>query len=796
MRKFTFFIAIGYLLLSLPAGAAEVSLQRMAKEEGLGSARLLFELSSLPAYRLQRSGQRVDLFFSGTVVDPSLLLLPGDETVVKVLLARHEKDLMVSFLLRRPPVRMMATSLRNPDRIAVDLFWDEGGARTAIAFRVAGLPGRSGDGVVGAPRHSSPYEGRWESFFSEYRTPLQIPLVLRYSLSRLPAGWARRTGSELARNLEGLAAAGRWDEVQSTLAGIIAKEPPSSEEGRWSEALWGESLMRLGQLDKANVVFADVAKDGLGPQLRARVLYLQAFSQAAGGDVYAARKLLHDSATAVFQGSELWPHALLLQAELALALGEFDKALSYLQENVGWPAELQTVRDLRLADALAGAGQLEPAVQLYRSLDFPGSPLFSHPVSLRQAAEVYSETGGFAQATLMYEQLAGAEDLSRDIRGLALLGAGLAADASGDPRRAHLLSQVWGDFLDAEAGIRARLKLTDKRVLAGGELERRRAAIDYSEVAQLAPLRELREEAAFKQALALYLGNEPMATVEVLGRFLREFSSGELAPEARVLMRIVLPPVIVKLVEQEQDLQALVLLEQYRELLLAGPMSWTFLLDVARASTRLGLLERAYKVYLYMLDVATGTAKEEEFYLPFLELAFDRDQYDLVGTYALRYLTRFPEGKDYNRIYYLNVRALQLAGRLDAAADLLRYSLRPKDEALESLAADIFWDLERYDEVARCFDDSGPEKQNPPQGMLLKAEALSRIGRGQEALPMLEPLLAHELFGDQATFRYAKIHLNQGQRELGLKIMQGLATEGKGSLWRKLAQETLAESRL
>lgn len=796
LRKSIYFLLVGLLLFPVLVSATETKLLGISRG-GSTSTQLLLELSALPVFRMTTSGQRLDLLLSNTSSVGSLGRLPEDDVVVKVLLAQRGPDLMVSFLLRRPPTRAQAATLPGVGRITIDLSWDQvqSAARPAIAFSIPGLPSARPNGATAVTGVRSAYAGRWEAFFREYRSPITIAVPLRHDLPALPSYPFRQAGGELGTRLESLAQGSDWAKTLRELQQLAPQVPPGGEGEAHFLTLQAEALLRTGAGPQAVELLKRLLARPLPSPLQERAAYLQAFAQAVIGRADLARSTL----TAVKSSSSaLRPYLMLLRGEVALAAGDARSALAALDSaDLAWPQALQSRRERRRADALALSGDNVAALAIYRPMLERPQEQAACAYSLNQAARALAAAGDARAAQKLYALLGSDLGLDGATRALAQVAEAQLLLQLGEEQRAKAIfwKQVDGPF--GEAGARSRLKLFDFDVLAGGEMERRRASAAYGEVVASAAQRPLREEAALKQALTLYLANDLPASIAAAGRFVRDFGGGSLAHEGQALLREVVPQQIASAIANQDDLQALVLVEQYRSLLVDDAMTGPLLLEIGRATTRLGLFERACKVYLYLLDSAAGRPEEENYYLPFLETAFDRGEIELLRTYALRYLTRFPKGKDRARVFYLQVRAMQQSQDLQAAAALLDSSQRPKDEALEVLATEIFWTLERYADVAACF--GGPNQQpvaGPPAGLILKAEALCKLGRETEALPIFQQLMGQEEFADQASFRYGELRLRQGDRREGFSILRRLAAEGKNPLWRKLAEESLIQAKL
>ena len=786
------FLSFFLLLLLAPcARGAECALQFFSQEEALGSTRLRLDFSAPPSYRVQTSGQRVDLFLEGTGTASTLRLPPEGDRIVRTLLASGRDELMVSFLLRQVPSGVDVRAERGGTSLVLEVFWEpEAASRPAIAFRISGLPTSRAGGAIASPVPASPYEGDWEEFFRRYRVPLTLKIPLFYSLPAPPAFSVPAQSGESVRLLANLASDERWEEVLETLPLL---SPPAEPEARQRlEVLRGEALLRTGALAGAQRVLSPLLDADLPAESTEQVVYLFAVAAASAGDPYLARYQL--SRIPDPQGPYA-PALRLLRGEIALAIERPREALEALgDDELFWPSAVRPLREMRLADALSATGEFAAARERYRRLISHPELLMRHAYSMRRCAEALLAGGEAEQAAFLFEELA-KKVPETEGRGLVMVAAALAHEAAGDlPRALTFLNQVRVDQPESEAGWRARLRVIDLEVLSGDELRRRTSEAEYAAVASRANLRSLREEAAFKRALLLHLTGEAEQSVRYLITFGREFAGGPLKGEATILLRRMVPEVTASMVARGDDLQALVLVEQTREEMLAGEVDLSFLLDVARAGVRLGLLQRASRVYLYLLDGPGDPAGKESFYLPLVQLTCDRGEYALSEEFGRRYLERYPRGADRHAVYLLRARALVEQGREEAAAELLRSPDRPRSADLDLLAAELFLRLGDYQGVVGVFE--GGKGPGSPQGRILQAEALYRLGRSDRALPLFRALLDEAAVGDQAVYRAAQIELQAGRRQEGLNLLRRLAEKGNDPLWRRLAGETLAAQKL
>jgi tetratricopeptide (TPR) repeat protein len=263
-----------------------------------------------------------------------------------------------------------------------------------------------------------------------------------------------------------------------------------------------------------------------------------------------------------------------------------------------------------------------------------------------------------------------------------------------------------------------------------------------------------------------------------------------LRAEAEALLAELLPPVIQDMVARGEDLQAVVLAEQSRQVLMSGGMGWAFLLDLASAFNRMGLPDRAGRIYLFMLDSPRKDADKEALYLPLVQSFWGRDDFLQAGHYAGQYLERYPQGRERTGVFLWRLRALGKTGQLAEAAGLLRSSGIPWDMAVELEAARILSALGDFRQLAELAGRSEGKWSPVPEAVLLQAEALREVGREARALPLYRSLLEEETFADQAAFRMGQILLAQGEKKEALKILSRLVETGKSSLWRGLAEET------
>jgi tetratricopeptide (TPR) repeat protein len=783
--------------LLLPARASERALLKgMTRQDDLAGTLVRFEFSDTPSCRVVNSGQRVDLFFADTSVTSGLHLPPEDDRVVKVLMAQNKDELMVSLLLRQIPARVMTTTEKTSQALRLEIFWEkEIGERPAVAFRISGLPTRQEHSAVAVPCRSSEFNGQWDRFFTSYETPFYTGASVNYSMPELPAP----EPDLFPGNRNGLLAAvseGDWSAVSRELEVTSSPEQPQRPLPAPLRLLRAEALLRTGRAPLALSILEGILPEALPSGLEGRSRYLHSLALAVCGDRFRAQTRLSEIASALAVDPHR-PYRCLLGSELALAGGEFRQALEALEpQGAEWPGALQTLRALRGADALVGLRREEEALVAYRALLEKNLWPENKPFSLSQAAKAFYRAEDWQRAGKLYLRLANSLPVT-PVAGQAFLGAALAAYRSGNTEAAlQSLRLIRENFPGTESACRAWLKLLDHGVQDRKEGDMLEAIRGYDAIAVKAGSRALREEAAFKLGLALYLHGEETRAVKTMDNFRRDFAGGPLRKEADALLTEILPPLIEKLVADGQDLEAVTLVEKNRELLINQNTNWPFLPELARAFTRLGLFERGCKVYLYLLEKTENRPEAGRFYLPLVALYFDLEEYALVEKFSQRYLVRYPEGTDRNPLFLLRLKALEKTGCVEQAAKLLRERNRPADSDIELEATRIFWQIGDYSQVIACANRLGEKGEAvPPEGLLLQAEAMRRLGRARNALPLYQVLAEDGTFGDQAAYRCGEILLADGRRAEALKIWRKLAEKGDDPLWRTMAGDAMDAAR-
>lgn len=794
MKKLLMILGMLVLLNSAAMAAAKSAersiLLEMRKTTDLGRDRISLIFDRLPEFSLDRSGQRFDILLENTSLSKGLVKPPEDETLVRILFAEKTESLLASLLLRRPPVQVVSTSSDKPARLDFDLYWEKSGsARPAVVFRIDGIPGRKGDPSAPGNKEFPPWSQGWRDFFAADLTPWALSPEMNYSLPELPPLDGTKTSQAMQQRLA-LAEQKEWSRLLQQTADMPAV---LATETSLETLLLSEALLRTSALEAAEAYLRK--GEALDKELRPRVDYLTDFALAANGHPYAAQLKLQDDLESLSAMDPFLPFMTLLAAETALATGENQQALNWLEnKEILWPEALLPLVALRKATALAALGQPAEALQhLNRVADIEELLNFYPAARARLAAAAFASRN-FELAARWYNRLA--EQLSeKEMQSLAMFAAAAARYNAGDREWAQIgLQKTQLEMPGTEGADRSTLRLQDFQVLNGDEAAQAVAAHQYAELEKNSRLRALREEAGFKEALVLFLLGDAPTSVQRLMSFRRDFASGPLRAAADSLLLEQLPGVIGNLVEQKNDLQAIVLVEQNREILLQERLDNDFLGLIAAALTRLGLYERAIRVVLFQFDRATRVAEKEKFYLPLARLYRLQRQNQTVVNQAQTYLERYPKGESRGEIYSLMLDALVDLKGDDELLKQLERPDRPVSANLEMRAAWIYWQQERLGAVAERLTRAAELAGSLPQNeTLLLAEALFQLERNREAAPLFDSLRSDPAFGAQASYRSAQLLLRKGERLAALKLLLEFVDKDQRSPWSLLAQDLLKE---
>ncbi len=781
------FLLLFFLSVAVPA-RAEVLLTAIEKDEDPNRTRLILTLSEEARFSVDHNAQRVELILEETNPGTSLRQLPEDGTIVRMTLIRKPPEFVVSLLLRRAPVQVIAETRSNPHRIVLDLLWrGDDSARPAIAFRVGDLPPRIPGAAGTSLQRQSPWDGHWLEFFQDYRSSWQFELPLE--LTPPPALQLVADRENPLWPLQQLAN----DKLYlSLLEGAGALSGLDTEQRYQRDLLMADAFLRT-QSYAAGLARLEPWLEHEG-EYQNLVHYLRVWGEVARNNPLEGLVHLRARLADLPSTDILAPAVTLLHTEAALAAKQYQLALEQLEDPaISWPASLEFARTVRRADAVFGLDQRDPALALYREVADASALCEFYHSSCNRAAYAAFVAEDYSFARQLYLQLAAVipEGPGAD---LVHFAAGAAAYEAGDFDWGWIgLEQVTQDYPDTEGGDRARMRLLDIRIVNGDEQALVEAAPGYGRLGRESTYRQIREESLFKEALALFLAEEHQQSVRRLMQYQRDFRSSPLRREATLLLVRQLPLVVDKLLAEGQDLDAVVLVEQNRDLLLAGGYDRDFLNNLVIAFERLGLYDRATRVLLYLFDRSSNPAVRSQLYLPLAKSYKMRNLYNQAADYAREYLDRYPDGADGGALYVMLLDLLERDGREDEARELLQRPGRPQTPDVARRVAQAYWRQNNFQAVVDNLEMVAAEQPLAVKDLALLAEAHYRLGNLDPAQGHYQQLLEAENFSSQARYRYAQTLLQQGRRGAAVEQLQQLVDGDSDSAWGQLARDLLIQ---
>ena len=780
-------------MLSSSAAPQRFMLKEIDKQDEVNVTRLILKFNKVPEFSVNTSGQKLEIELQDTLPGSEMVFPAEDERLVRVLIGQAKDKLMVSFLLRRPPYFVNTSKELRTGLVTIDVHWrdPQNAMRPAIARR---LPGQlSQMGGVGRRGIDSEYRGDWLRFFDEYEQPVTISTQLRYTIPPFPAmALLGPIDDVLPVEVEELVAADEWEAAIAALRNIGFESTTGLERARFL-LLLSELALRGEKYSQAEAVLVTAQElipeeqTSLAAYARLLHMYIAAQQFKDPYELMAALELEEPQQ----EGDRFQAYSELLHAEIALATNNLREAQIVLegQKDRG-ETELVNRYQQRQADVWFGLGNYPQAVAQYQSLS---DQLADYPYSLACfAMGLYRQKdydGAVVQLKRFLEAVDDPEsrDMARYLLALSLIHRD-DKDAGYD-----LLHQI---IPGTQGALLAKAKIADLSMVVDDFHSRQRAWNEYGELTDEMVDRNRRAEMQFKHALGSYLLGLRLEAVEELRFLLKSDRMTDLAGHAQALLADILPDLIQGMIEDKKYFNALVLVEQNRDLLVASQRDFDFLIGLGEVFSRLEFSERAVRLYLYLLDHASNEQQTPQVYPPLLKALMQQKAYSRVVEYADRYAQEYPAGEQWPEIFRLKMEAMLAAGQKEAVFSALQEEGRPKSEALDKMLAHLAWERGEVDLVLSSLSDRiGDDlSREDPDDLLVLAEAYRAKGNRAQALKLFR-YLQQTSFRDQAIYREAQILIVQGRRGEGLKLLRQLVEEAKSSEWRALAEETLAIER-
>ena len=801
MTRHSLIIALLLWTVNLFSGApvlAASSLKSINRTDESAYMQFFLHFDKLPVSTTTTSGRRVDLVLEKTAIDASVESPEVDSRMIKMTRTQKDGNTVLSFYFRYPPQKVTLKEAKETGMLLVDVLLGNPVAaqypELAAQLRGVTVLNRAQTDSL-HPRNASAFAKDWKKAFTAYEGMVVIDPQPNLLLPPFPLAAALQPPLPqeqwLTADLLAAAKENKWNQISRMARQLLAEQPDEQLKERIL-LTYAEALVRAGEYEEPYALLQRIAleyPDTLMADL-ANLLFLHL--QAVRGDAFSASYDL-DNLAPRLAGTPFTAHIDILSAELALASGRINEAEKALNREAAIRDDsLRLLRSMRQADVLAAKKEPAKALAQYEETARQAPVIDRDPLSLANFANLLYAAKRFEEAARKYQLLADLLD-NEQLKGLALFRLALCQlPAQATARKARIeLMQILDAFPRGEAGMRARMKLTDLDY-ADGKMKPETALAVYAELAGEGPTVALREEAWFKQALVQALAGHQSESVQLLVDMLRLFQSGSLRVEATSLLIEQLPTVLKQLVAAKEYVQALVLAKQNRELFARGWLAPGLLFDLAKAYNQLGLVEQAAQTYQYLFEVSAD-GDREAIYLPLIQALFASGQHVQVEEYADRYSLRYPKGGDSQAVFYYKVQSLYASGQLDKALSLLHSEDASRTTGVDILKARIFFDQKQWPQVIEVLEQPALGEQVAAGDLsLILAESYFQTARDDKARPLFARLAEKDEGSEQARFRLAQIELRGNNRAQALKLYKQLAEMGTDSPWTRLAREEVA----
>lgn len=794
MRKLLFNTII--LLCTTTGLAYAAELQKVTRVEIKDIVQLYFTFDKAPRFTATDDNRRMDLVFQDSTLKAGLVFPPPNDDIVKFLPRSAPNKLIISVFFRYKPQNYKINPTED-DRVVFEVLLGNEYSKSyqELAERLKGLTVLDRPQVdYTNPLLLSPYATDWKSFFSQYESSVTITAPVHFSSPPFPVIALLPPGDD--KNIELLptdilshAEKKNWDQVASILLAAL-KQPGELETKKLLALTYGEALARNNDFTGAYKQLYLLNKAYPDELIGSYARYLLALLQATHNNPYVAAEELKPLDELIGTDKRLRPYLHVSETDAALAT----KNLNWLNQllladDIGFPRPLQTLMDIRQADYWFAIGQPVKAYASYQ-LVADSELMQEQPYSRAGYCNTLYSFKKYEDAAQCYGQLPGLVTDKEQLGLIAFRQAMARLKFAENPARfLDAFAQIETAFSGTEAASRAAIKRLDIQQLSSGEWNLQ-VAERYRQIAEGSILRQIREDALFKEALTYAMMGDNDRTISLTQEILRDFQTGDVRISAQALLIQRLPLEIKRLVDEQKYLEALVLAKKNRLYFQKAWISSNFLIDIASAYQHIGIFDEAQRLYLYLIGI-TPVDKREHFYLPMIECTYEDGNYTLVDDYAAQYSYNYPQGQYATEILLLRIKSLIADERIQDALALMPEPV-PSLPDFQSVAGSLYFRTENYQKCSKNFADlaeSGSTLDANQQFML--AESYFQIKIFDKAQESFSQISDTNPFYHHSLYRLAQIAYEQNENEKALSILKKLAETEKGTKWQALAEQEL-----
>ncbi len=775
---------------------AENVLTRINKIDAQDAVELYCSFSNIPSYRSTSREKRIDFILEDTVLADDFLFFKADDRIVKILSQHKNNKTVLSFFFRYPPQKFTVSPNTDENKLIVRILLGNSysSALSNLSSKLSGLTvvdRKAKD--YSNPLIASPYAADWRSFFKLYEAKYHITVPVQFSMPPFPIIQFllpnRKKNIEfLNEEIVQFGHQHLWHSIPPILLDQMATES-DPERKKMLALTYGEVLTRYGQFADAYkqlyLLSTEYPEEDIGIIARYLLYLLEAKLRDPFIADYELRKLKPVMTTA----NPLTPYFRITQIETALATAQYSRMKELLAlDDVGYPEQLEIIRDLRQADYWSGTDDTIKAYVGYQLLE-KQSILENKRFSLNGYCDTLYDQKQYVEASNCYNLLASYID-DKEKLGLINFRKYMAELHIKKPSQMiDFFSRIENTYSGTDAGYRGAMKKTDLRFLTEQDWTDK-ALLHYKAFAEKGISRESREEASFKIALLYRLKNQNIRCVNHTMKFLRDFRGGELHSEAQALLIEIFPLVLQEYVSKKKYVDALVLAKQNRKLFEKNWVSIAILADLAASYNALGLYDEAFKIYQYLITISSEDQKEQ-YYLPIIQAAFHHGSYYVVEDFADQYSFRYPNGKDQREIVKIRIQSLLAEQNYHKAIELLPKEI-PEEEEFSLLAATLYFHENMFNKVISILDRPlmiSKAKWNRYTFML--AESYYQVQQQDKGITFFQKIEKTSSHYGQALYRRAEYLLQHDKKEQALKLYRELAETKENTQWGNLAQKAV-----
>ncbi len=789
-------ICIIFLMLTPQLASAKSVLTRINKINYKNSVELYCSFSSIPAYRSNIRGKRVDFILENTFVNPDFKFFEADDKIVKILSLNKNNKTILSFFFRFPPQRFDVIPNEKENKLTINILLGNpySSALPEFSAKLQGLTiiERTTKDFSN-PLIASRYAADWKSFIRLYESTVQLSIPVQFSMLPFPAiaylmPEREKNKEILDHEIYELAKQNQWNDILPLLFEQIQKAVDPEIKKKLA-LTYGDVLSRDNNFADAYKQLYLLADEYPEEEIGIFAKYLLILLRARLEDPFIADFELRNLQSSMTAANPLTPYFLITQIETALATEQYVRMHELLRrDDIAYPEETALIKELRQADYWYGSGDLIKAYVGYQLIE-EHDVLLDKTFSLNGYCDTLYQQKQFSEASRCYNLLAGHIHDKKKL-GMINYRKYLAELHFKTPvEMIDYFARIENTYPGTEAGFKGAIKKTDLQYLTLKDWGAT-AITYYNALAEKSVSRSTREEASFKEALLYRLKGENIKSTELLMTFLRNFRKGALYNSGQALLIELFPMVIKEYVEKEMYMEALVLAKQNRKLFVKNWVSIDLLSELAYSYNSLGIYNEASKLYLYLITLSSEDQKEQ-YYLPFISAAYDHGEYNVVEDYADQYSFRYPEGKYKTEILLLRIRSFLAEELYKDAMAILPESI-PDAEDFSLLAASLYFHENKYAKVVEILDrslDISEEKLSRANFML--AESLYQLKKFDHAKEIFTKIPKKSRHHDQSRYRLGELFKIDGEKKAALKFYEELVETGSNSLWMKMAKKEL-----